>query len=60
MLFRSKQFGEFGEAAIITVIAKSENKDDIFNSLYTTCQLHNTDQGLVFMAENVIKIVPEA
>ena len=58
-LFEDKQFGEFGEAAIITVIAKKENKDDIFNSLYTTCQLHNTDQGIIFMAENVVKIVPE-
>jgi len=58
-LFEDKQFGEFGEAAVITVIAQKENKDDIFNSLYDTCQLHNTDQGIILMAENVIKIVPE-
>ncbi len=58
-LFEDKQFGEFGEAAVITVIAQKENKDSIFDTLYTTCQLHNTDQGIIFGAENVIKIVPE-
>ena len=59
-LFEDKQFGEFGEAAVITVIAQEENKDNIFDFLYKACQLNNTDQGLVFMAEKVIKIVPEA
>ena len=58
-LFEDKQFGEFGEAAIITVIDQEENKDNIFDALYTACQLHRTDQGLAFMAENVVKIVPE-
>ena len=58
-LFEDKQFGEFGEAAIITVIAKNEHRDDIFNSLYTACQLHNTAHGIILMAENVVKIVPE-
>ena len=58
-LFEDKQFGEFGEAAVITVIAQNENKDNIFNSLYSACQLHSTAQGIILMAENVIKIVPE-
>tara|TARA_B100000686_G_C16629335_1_gene883735 strand:- start:880 stop:1173 length:294 start_codon:yes stop_codon:yes gene_type:complete len=58
-LFEDKQFGEFGEAAVITVIAQDESKDNIFNALYGACALHDTDQGLIFMAENVIKIVPE-
>ena len=58
-LFEDKQFGEFGEAAVITVIAQKENKDNIFNALYSACQLHNTAQGMILMAENVIKIVPE-
>ena len=58
-LFQDKQFGEFGEAAVITVIAQDENKDSIFDSLYSVCQLHNKDQGMVLMAENVVKIVPE-
>ena len=58
-LFEDKQFGEFGEAAVITVIAQDENKDAIFDALHDSCQLHNTDQGMIFMAENVLKIVPE-
>ena len=58
-LFEDKQFGEFGEAAVITVIAQNENKDNIFNALYSACQLHNTAQGIILMAENVVKIVPE-
>ena len=58
-LFEDKQFGEFGEAAVITVIAQKENKDGVFNALYASCELQNTAQGLIIMAENVIKIVPE-
>ena len=58
-LFEDKQFGEFGEAAVITVIAQDESKDNIFDALYEACELQDTDQGLIFMAENVIKIVPE-
>ena len=58
-LFEDKQFGEFGEAAVITVIAQKDNKDVICDTLYKACQLHNTDQGMIFMAENVIKIVPD-
>ena len=59
-LFEDKQFGEFGEAAVITVIAQNDNKDVIFDTLYKACQLHNTNQGMILMAENVIKFVPEA
>ena len=58
-LFEDKQFGEFGEAAVITVIVHKENKDSVFDALYASCQLQNTPQGLIIMAENVIKIVPE-
>ena len=32
-LFEQKQFGNFGEASIITIIADEKNKDDVFDHL---------------------------
>jgi hypothetical protein len=57
-LFDEKQFGEFGEAAIITILAESSAKDAIFNKVYEVCQLQSTRQGLVFMSPDVIKSQP--
>ena len=32
-LFEDKQFGNFGEAAIVTIIAEDKQKEKIFNSI---------------------------
>ena len=54
-LFDEKQFGEFGEAAIVTILADSRVKDAIFNKIYQVCELHSSRQGLVFMTPDVLK-----
>ena len=55
-LFDDKQFGEFGEAAIVTIIAESEDKDEVFNSVHSVCELDNANNGLVYMCPEVIKM----
>ncbi len=54
-LFDEKQFGEFGEAAIVTILAESNSKDDIFNKVYEVCNLQTERQGLVFMSPDLLK-----
>ncbi len=55
-LFDEKQFGEFGEAAIITILAESVSKDVIFNKVYEVCNLQTERQGLVFMSPEIVKV----
>ena len=57
-LFDEKQFGEFGEASIITILAESKFKDSIFNKVYEVCKLQTERQGLVFMSPEIIKTKP--
>ena len=40
-LFEDKQFGAFGEAAIVTIIADDNQKDKIFDKVYNLCDLKN-------------------
>ena len=47
-LFEDKQFGEFGEAAIITVLTDEKSKDLIFEKLFEICDLHSKHTGLIF------------
>jgi hypothetical protein len=54
-LFEDRQFGTYGEAAIVTIIADNDAKEAIFNKLYHVCELHDKKQGLVFMSEEIIK-----
>ena len=54
-LFSNRQFGEYGEAAIITIIADEAHKGEVFNRLYAACNLFDQSQGLIFMTEPVIR-----
>ena len=54
-LFEEKQFGTFGEAAIISIIAEASQKDKVFDALYDLCELDRHQNGLVFMTPEVIK-----
>ena len=48
-LFEEKQFGEFGEASILSIIAEKDSKDKIFNAVYKLCELHGKRSGIVYM-----------
>ena len=54
-LFEEKQFGTFGEAAIVSIIADASQKDKVFDALYELCELDGHQSGLVFMTPEIIK-----
>ena len=54
-LFENKQFGTFGEAAIVSIIADASQKDKVFDALYELCELDGHQSGLVFMTPEIIK-----
>ena len=47
-LFFERQFGEFGEAAILTVIADSKKKDTIFGGLHKLLGMEESSVGLIY------------
>ena len=52
-LFEQKQFGSFGEAAIITIVADEAKKESIFRELFSLCELHSRSSGLIFMSNPI-------
>ena len=54
-LFDEKQFGSYGEASIITVIADQACKDDVFDRLFTLCELHAKKSGLIYMSNPITR-----
>ena len=52
-LFEDKQFGEFGEASILTVLVDEKNKDEIFAAIFDTAGLKSADAGVVFTGKPV-------
>ena len=54
-LFEERQFGDFGEAAIITVIASESLKNEVMESLHNYCNLKSSPEGLVFVEQPLIK-----
>tara|TARA_A100001011_G_scaffold370139_1_gene426149 strand:+ start:307 stop:597 length:291 start_codon:yes stop_codon:yes gene_type:complete len=54
-LFDDKQFGSYGEASIITVIVDQARKDDVFEQLFTLCELHTKKSGVVYMSNPIAR-----
>ena len=54
-LFDDRQFGDFGEAAVITVIANEASKDEVMKTLHNYCNLEHLLNGLVFAEKPLIK-----
>ena len=55
-LFEDKQFGAFGEAAIVTIVADDKQKDKIFDKVYNLCDLQNRNNGMVLMTKSQLKL----
>ena len=53
-LFDEKQFGEFGEAAVLTVIVDENDKSEIFDRIFEYADLHQKDQGIVSLNTKVV------
>ena len=54
-LFNKKDFGDFGEAAIVTIIADNDLKDAVFDKLYEVCEFDIKKQGLLYMSPIIDK-----
>ena len=52
-LFSECQFGEFGEAAILTVIVESKSKEKVFNEIYGLLGCGEADIGILFEEKNL-------
>jgi hypothetical protein len=54
-LFSEKQFGEFGEAAILTLVIDAKQKNQVLEDLAKSLGLNEKDQGFVFEETALLK-----
>ncbi len=54
-LFDQKQFGSFGEASIVTIIADEKFKEKVFDKLFTLCELHTKRSGVIYMSNPLLR-----
>ena len=55
-LFANRQFGEFGEAALMTVIAELDKKDQVLNQIYEVLGIRVSSVGLIYEEKPVEKM----
>ena len=55
-LFASRQFGEFGESASMTVIAQSAKKDQVLTKMYDVLGMGEARVGLIYEEKPVEQI----
>tara|TARA_B100001093_G_C25943654_1_gene641938 strand:+ start:129 stop:419 length:291 start_codon:yes stop_codon:yes gene_type:complete len=54
-LFEEKQFGSYGEAAIVTIIVDESNKEEVFDQVFELCELHTRKTGVVYMSNPMMR-----
>ena len=54
-LFEEKQFGSYGEAAIITIIVNESSKEEVFDQVFALCELHTRKSGVVYMTNPIMR-----
>ena len=54
-LFEERQFGSFGEAAVLTVIVDKKNEKDVFEKIYETSKLNQEDNGIQYTVSSLTK-----
>ena len=55
-LFSEKQFGEFGEAAILTMVVEAKEKTNILERLIQSLNIDAKGEGLVFEKTDILKV----
>jgi hypothetical protein len=58
-LFEEKQFGEFGEAAMLTVLVEEQDHSEIFDKIFQASGLDEKDQGIMFLNKRVTTDLPK-
>ena len=58
-LFSEKQFGEFGEAAILTMVVEAKEKNNVLEHLIKSLKIDEDGEGLVFEETNILKVSHE-
>ena len=55
-LFSEKQFGEFGEAAILSMVVEANEKNNVLDRLVKSLNLDKNGEGLVFEETTILKV----
>ena len=55
-LFSEKQFGEFGEAAILTLVVKASEKNHVLKHLVQSLNIDQNGEGFVFEEKTILKV----
>ena len=55
-LFSEKQFGEFGEAAILTMLVETKEKNNVLERLVQSLNIDANGEGLVFEETDILKV----
>ena len=55
-LFSDRQFGEYGEAALLSLVVKSKEKDDVFSQIFELLGLDEASVGLMFEEKPITQI----
>ena len=55
-LFSEKQFGEFGEAAILTMVVEAKEKNNVLELLVQSLNIDSNGEGLVFEETDILKV----
>ena len=55
-LFSEKQFGEFGEAAILTMVVEAKEKNKVLERLVQSLNIDQNGEGLVFEETDILKV----
>ena len=53
---RRQQFGEFGEAAILSMVVEAKEKDNVLDRLVKSLNLDKNGEGLVFEETAILKV----
>ena len=59
-LFSNKQFGEFGEAAILTMVVEAKEKNKVLERLVQSLNIDQNGEGLVFEETDILKVSHES
>ena len=55
-LFSEKQFGEFGEAAILTKVVEAKEKNNVLKRLVKSLNIDANSEGIVFEETDLLKV----